>query len=114
MEIVFQNRKLEKECCNRQQLQKSHGERQARLIHTRLAALHAAATLGDFWPQYGPGDRCHELTGNRSGQLSMDLVHPYRLIFAPANDPVPQRPEGGLDWHKITAVTIISVENTHD
>lgn len=114
MKIVFHNRKLEKECCRQQQLQKIYGDRQAKLINIRLAALHAAVTLGDFWPPYGPGDRCHELKGNRSGQLSMDLVHPYRLIFCPAHDPIPQRPEGGLDWHKITAITIIGVENTHD
>ncbi len=25
--------------------------------------------------------RCHQLRGNRKGEYSMDLVHPYRMIF---------------------------------
>lgn len=59
-----------------------------------------------------PG-RCYELIGNKSGQLSLDLVHPYRLIIKPANNPIPKKDDGGLDWRKITAIKIIGVENTH-
>jgi proteic killer suppression protein len=60
-----------------------------------------------------PG-RCHEVVGNRAGQLSLDLDHPYRLIFEPANDPIPRKDDGGLDWTKVTAVIIIGVEDTHE
>ena len=45
-----------------------------------------------------PPERCHELTeGKRIGELSVDLDHPYRLIFIPDNDPVPRRDDGGLE-----------------
>ncbi len=59
-----------------------------------------------------PG-RCHELIGNRAGQLSLDLDHPYRLIFEPADEPIPQKDDGGLDWTMVTSVVIIGVEDTH-
>ncbi|NOY16048.1 MAG: killer suppression protein, partial [Gammaproteobacteria bacterium] len=54
-----------------------------------------------------------ELTGNRKGTLSLDLDGPYRLIIQPMNNPLPERPEGGLDWHRITAIKILGVEDTH-
>ncbi|MEO5368754.1 MAG: hypothetical protein H7833_01615 [Magnetococcus sp. DMHC-1] len=114
MEVVFRNRKLEKECNSIKLLQRAYGVKQARLIANRLTALRSATNLGDFWPPYKRLGRCHELTENRSGRLSMDLDHPYRLIFKPNNDPIPQRPEGGIDWHQVTAVKIIGVEDTHE
>jgi proteic killer suppression protein len=43
----------------------------------------------------------------------MDLDHPYRLIFEAANDPIPRKEDGGLDWMKISAIVIIGVEDTH-
>ncbi|MBF0132457.1 MAG: killer suppression protein [Magnetococcales bacterium] len=114
MEIVFRNRKLAKQCGSMQSLQKAYGEKQARFIARRLNALRAAAHLGEFWPPHEHAERCHELKANRTGQLSMDLDHPYRLIFKPANNPVPQRPDGGIDWHRVTAITIINVEDPHE
>lgn len=114
MEISFGTKKLEKAFREGRSLQAIHGERRARLIIRRIQALRAANCLGDFWPPYGGPERCHELTGDRAGQLSMDLDHPYRLIFSPDHDPRPKRPEGGLDWHQVTAIKILGVEDTHD
>jgi proteic killer suppression protein len=54
------------------------------------------------------------LTGDRRGQLSLDLVHPYRLIIEPADDPVPCKADGGLDWSRVTAIRVLGVEDTHD
>lgn len=114
MEISFQNTRAEKDFREGRRLQAIHGERRARLIVRRIQELRAAQCLGDLWPPYsGPG-RCHELTGNRAGQLSLDLDHPYRLIFEPDHDPRPLRPEGGLDWPRVTRVRILGVEDTHD
>ena len=60
-----------------------------------------------------PQARCHEMSGNRKGQLSLDLKHPYRLLLEPADDPAPRKPDGGLDWEQVTAVRIVEVEDTH-
>jgi len=114
LDISFKNRRLEKSFNEGAQLEKIHGTKRAKKIRIRLAELRAAVSLMDFWPpKSGPG-RCHELTqGRRKGQLSVDLDHPYRLIFVPNHDPVPVLPDGGLDWSKITAIKILGVEDTH-
>lgn len=72
--------------------------------------LRAAETLADM--RHLPG-RCHELHTNLSGFLSLDLDDPYRLLFRPAEGTDPG-PGGGLDWSKVSAVTIVSVTDTHD
>lgn len=95
MEILFLSEKLGKEFNSQKQLVKRQGSDRAKRIRRRLDDLRAAGVLEDM--RNLPG-RCHELIGDRSGQLSLDLDHPYRLIFEPANDPVPRKNDGGLDW----------------
>lgn len=92
-------------------LVRKHGSLRAKRIGQRLDDLRAANVLEEM--RSIPG-RCHELTGTRSGQLSLDLDHPYRLIFEPANHPVPRKDDGGLDWTRITTVKILGVEDTHE
>jgi proteic killer suppression protein len=53
------------------------------------------------------------LTGSRQGQLSVDLDHPYRLLFIPANNPVPQKSSGGLAWEQVTEIEIVEIADTH-
>lgn len=114
MEVTFRNTRTERDFREGRRLQSVHGERRARLIMRRLQELRAAQNLVDLWPPFsGPG-RCHELTGNRAGQLSLDLDHPYRLLFEPDQDPRPLRPEGGLDWFRVNRVRILGVEDTHE
>ena len=117
MEISFISKKLEKEFNEGARLVKVHGPERAKKIRIRLAELRAAVTLYDFWPPKKKPSRCHELAeGDRKGKfhLSVDLDYPYRLIFTPAHDPIPTHADGGLDWSKVTAVTILGVENTHE
>jgi len=72
-----------------------------------MMELKAAISLDDFLRL--PPARCHELTGNRKGQLSVDLEHPYRLVFIPANNPIPKTADGGLDWPEVTEIEIIEI-----
>ena len=114
MDISFKSTKLGKEFNEGKRLEKIHGGLRAKKIRIRLAELRAASTLHDFWPpKSGPG-RCHELTGKRKGWLSVDLDHPYRLIFVPDHEPVPLKPSGGLDWKQVTAIMITGIEDTHE
>ena len=114
MNISFKNKKLAKYFNERAQLEKIHGTKRARKIRIRLTELRAAESLMDFWPPKSGPSRCHELTqGQRKGRLSVDLDHPYRLIFVPDHNPVPKREDGGLDWSQVTAVKILGVEDTH-
>ena len=114
MEIAFNNKKLEKESNDDVLLVRKHGKKRARLIMRRLTQLRAANCLSDLGPPYQGQGRCHELHGNRKGQFSIDLDHPYRLLFQPGHNPVPQREEGGIDWLQITVIEILSIEDTHE
>jgi len=112
MDIIFKTKKLAKEFNDSKLLQIRHGPHRAKLIRRRLDELRAASVLAEVGTL--PQARCHELTGDRSGQLSVDLDHPYRLLFRPGNNPIPTKPDGGLDWAKVTQIEILSVEDTHD
>jgi len=110
MRILFRTQKLRKLCNSFAALRKKYGQHCAEIIRRRLDDLDAAAALEDM--RELPG-RCHELTANRKGQLALDLAGPYRLTFEPANEPVPLKPDGGLDWSEVTAVRILHVEDYH-
>ncbi len=90
---------------------KELGAVRARKLQQRLAELKAADTLSDI--SHLPPPRCHALTGNRTGQFSVDLDHPYRLLFIPADDPIPYKEDGGIDLALVTEIEIIEIEDTH-
>ena len=73
--------------------------------------LRGAACLAQV-PTQKP-DRRHELTGDRKGEFAVDLRHPFRLLFRPNHDPVPLKEDGGFDLSRITAITILGVEDYH-
>lgn len=113
MEITFANKKLMKQMNDGREMVKVHGSKRTKKLQIVLTQLHAAPNLGAFAPPYSSPHRCHELIGNRKGQLSVDLDHPYRLILKPNHDPVPERSEGGLNWQAVTEIKIIGVVDTH-
>lgn len=102
---------MEKICNCRKLAQKNFGPVQCRLLMRRLDELRAADTLEVL--RYLPHAHCHELTGKREGQLSVDLKHPYRLIFEPADYPIPLTDDEGIDWKRVTTIRILEVEDTH-
>lgn len=111
MDIVFKDNKLTKLCNDKTHRVRKLGADRANRVQKRLDDLRAASTLEDM--RNLPG-RCHELKADRTGQLSLDLDHPHRLIFVPANDPTPYKDDGGLNWSKVTAVEILGIEDTHE
>lgn len=110
MDIDFAKRRFGKQCNSDRKLVREFGPGRAKLLRRRLDQLRAAATLEAM--RRLPG-RCHELTGDRAGVLSIDLDGPYRLLFEPVENPPPARANGGLDWSKVTAIRILEVEDTH-
>ena len=111
MIIHFRNSKLEKLVNSKNDLIRKYGQRQAEALVRRLGQLESISNLALV--RLSAGARCHELKADRAGQFSVDLVHPYRLIFVPTNDPIPYKPDGGLDWSRITQIEIIEVIDTH-
>ena len=108
MEISFDSAKLAKLCNSRVALERAYGVVCAKRIGQRLQELEAVDCLADM--VFG---RPHELTGDRAGQVSVDLVHPLRLIFRPTAQPPPLKTDGGLDRVKVKSVTIVEVRDTH-
>lgn len=113
MDIAFATKKLQKELSEAKVMVKVHGAIRAKKLRVIMISLRAAHDLSTFAPPMSPPHHCHELTGNRKGQLKLDLDHPYRLVFRPDHNPMPLREEGGLDWQSVTAVKIIEIGDTH-
>jgi len=111
MKIQFSTTKMQKACCSEREMAKEWGAAVAKKLKLRLAQLEAAATLADVAQM--PGARCHELAQDRKGQLAVDLAHPHRLIFVPDHDPVPRKPDGGLDWSQVTCILILEIVDYH-
>jgi len=107
MVIYFRNKRLQKLCNTSREADKKLGATMSKRLQQRLMELKAASTLADI--SHLPPPRCHELSGNRAGQLSVDLEHPYRLLFIPAHNPLTQKADGGLDWSKVTEIEIIEI-----
>lgn len=111
MEITFISRKLQKVCNSEKEMRARFGKPLAERLQQRLAELKAADTLEDI--RRLPSARCHELSQNRKGQLAVDLVHPKRLIFEPDHNPVPCKPDGGLDWSHVSRIRMIDIIDYH-
>ena len=111
MDITFKNEKLARIFNSGKNLVREYGSENARLIKRRMAVLVAASCLDEV--PYRPPERRHELTENREGQFAVDLKHPYRLVFKPSHSTLPRKTDGGLDLRRITAITIIEVEDYH-
>jgi len=111
MEIFFSDGKFKKICSEQRLLQKKYGVPGAKILRRRLDDLRAAPNLETM--RKFPGG-CHELEEDRAGQFAVDLDGPYRLIFEPADDPMPLKPDGGIDWSKVTCITILGRVDYHD
>lgn len=111
MDITFRSKKLERQCNDFRLLQKEHGLTRARKIRQRLDELRASDNLEVI--SRLPAARAHELGGDRNGQISVDLDHPFRLIFVPNHAPAPSKEDGGLDWSKVTKIIIFEIVDPH-
>ena len=110
MDISFANNNLQKLCASDSSLHRKLGTGGAKKAIAHLASLRAAETLEPF--RKLPG-HCHELDADRAGQLAIELPGGKRLIFRPTTDPPPTKPDGGLDWTAIRAITVLEITNYH-
>lgn len=104
MEILFAGEKMRRTLTDPVVLVRTHGQEQAKVMARRLADMLAADSLATFMALPG---RCHALSGDRAGQFALDLRGPYRLIFEPANVPLPLRTDGALMREAVTAIRIL-------
>ena len=111
MEISFQSSRIQRLLDDQSALIRIYGDRRARSIMARLLALRQWPTLSQV-PTIPPFRR-HQLRGNRCEQYAVDIDRQYRLVFVPDHDPIPRRPDGGIDTDLITAIVIIEVIDYH-
>ena len=111
MVIKFKSIKLAKLCNSSKNAQRKWGPRRGKLVLKRLDEMRDSENLQDLLKL--PQARCHLLKADLAGKWSVDLEHPYRLLFEPYHDPMPLQEDGGLDLAAINIVQILGVEDTH-
>ncbi len=112
MQITFINKKLAKLLCNQKETVRTYGSDNGKRILLRLQQVADAVNLAELATL--PQTRVHELKGDRNEQISVDVKHPYRLLMAPNHADMPRKPDGGLDWTRITQVTVLGIADTHE
>jgi len=109
MEIRFRDRKL-RELCERQAVaERKLGAACARKLKLRLQALEAVTCVTELVAGHP-----HSLKGDRAGQFALDLTGGWRLVFSPDHDPCPTRPDGGIEWSRVTLICIEFIGDYHD
>ena len=109
MEIRFKNKTLPELCEKRVAAVRKLGDVGARKLQSRLADVEAAEKVADL-----RAGRPHPLTGDRLGQFAVDLSAGWRLVLAPANEPIPRRDDASVDWSRVTIVSIEYIGDYHD
>jgi proteic killer suppression protein len=109
LKINFKDKNV-RELCEKQSVAvKKLGPLCAKKLRSRLDDLDAAAQVSDLI-----AGNPHPLKGDRLGQFSLDLAGGFRLVFKSANDPIPRREDGGIDWTQVTIVCIEFIGDYHD
>lgn len=111
MEVSFATKKLASTLSEDKRRVREYGDVVARSLQRRLLQLASAPTLESL--RTLPGG-CHELHGDRAGQLGLSVTANLRLVIRPTDDPPPAREAGGLDWGAVRAITIVEVIDYHD
>ena len=114
MEIHVSNNRLRASLADDAARTRRYGRAMSKKLGLRLAALLAAESLADFWPPSSGPERCHELKGDRIGVFSIDLKQPYRLLVRPVEEHRSVATANEQQrWKCVTAVDIVSIEDTH-
>jgi len=115
MEVTVPDNRLRRDIEDDTARKKRFGKDMAQKIALRMAALVAAESLEDFWPPHSGPERVHELKkGDLLGMFSIDLKHPFRLLFR-ATD-VDKKKSGDDEkkrWGTVKSIEIIGVGDTH-
>ena len=109
MKIVFRSSRLEALCSSEKALRRKYGPEGAKRIAARISDLEAAGTLAEM--RMLPG-RCHELKGDRRGDLAIDLPKGRRLIIRPAGERK-SKDDRGLDWMSVSTIAVIEIVDYH-
>lgn len=108
MQIYFASSAIRKLCEVQREGERRLGPISARRLRTRLSEIAAANSVRDLIS----GDP-HPLAGRSAGLFALRLYGGHRLVFEPADDPVPLMRDGTIDWWRIQAVRIVYIGDYH-
>ncbi len=111
MQVGFRTTQLAKLCSDPSVRRRKLGEERARKVQLRLDQLVAAADLSVLCAL--PQARCHQLTGDRFEQFSLDLDGPHRMLIEVADNPVPRTDDGGIARDLVRRVVVIEIVDPH-
>lgn len=109
MQVRFKNKGLREICEKQATAARKLGPVAARKLRTRLADIEATERVTDLL-----AGNPHPMKGDRLGQFALDLAGGLRLVFAPANDPIPRKGDASIDWSHVTIVSIEFIGDYHD
>lgn len=109
MDIVFEDKDVERLCSDEKHMMKMLGKACAKKLQTRLNELCVAANLDEV-----VSGRPHPLRGDFEGCFGLDLKGGNRLVIRPNHSPPPLLEDGGLDRKSVTSVCVVFVGDYHD
>jgi proteic killer suppression protein len=109
MKISFLDAEIEGLCKQPRLATRKLGAESAKKLQRRLSELFAAHAVAEL-----VAGRPHPLERDRAGQFSVDLHGGCRLVFRPARQPPPAKPDGSIDWAQVDEITLIEAGDYHD
>lgn len=110
IKVDWAERKLRKAQTSDSAGQRLLGDERWSALKRRIRTLESADTLADL---HGLPGNFHPLGVDRAGEWSANLSPNWRVIFEPAEDPLPTLTDGGLDLTSVRYVRVLRVEDYH-
>ena len=110
MEIEYSSNKLEKQLSDAKQIKIAFGVN-AKRVAARMDDIRSSPNLKVLL-QISSAN-CHQLSGNRKDQWSVNISANHRLVFEINNNPIPILEDNSIDTIKITDILIIETVDYH-
>lgn len=102
MEVLYEDKKLERLCSDEREMRRKRGDIADRL-RLRIKALETARSVDEL-ATHDPLGKWHPLSANLDGLWAGKLSANYRLLM---------RPEGSSDPRCAVTVTVIEIDDYH-
>lgn len=108
LELAFGSQELRDQCLNESLAAQELGGHVAARLMARLADMAAVSVVSEL--QAFPG----KMRERSRGILVLNLTDGFLLVFRGNHLKERVRPDGGIDWSRVTRVLICGVERSHE
>jgi hypothetical protein len=109
VEIAFAKKSLRQLCESERTARRSLGARVSEKLKARLADFQAANFVTDII-----AGRPREFVGDRTGQVAVDLVDGFQLVFCSNHSDIPLINRTQVDWSRVSRIKIMDIESDND